>query len=74
MTKQYYKTMLRDYPDILNADELMKLLKISKKTAYKLLKENRKVGMYPISEDSFLDMGEFEEMHRMEKKLDLKSE
>ena len=40
----------------------------------KLLRENRKVGMYPISEDSFLDMGEFEEMHRMEKKLDLKSE
>ena len=42
--------------------------------ADKLLKENRKVGMYPISEDSFLDMGEFEEMHRMEKKLNLKSE
>ena len=41
MTKQYYKTMLRDYPDILNADELMKLLKISKKTANKLLKENQ---------------------------------
>ena len=32
------------------------------------------VGMYPISEDSFLDMGEFEEMHRMEEKLNLKSE
>ena len=30
--------------------------------------------MYPISEDSFLDMGEFEEMRRMEKKLNLKSE
>ncbi len=29
--------------------------------------------MYPISEDSFLDMGEFEEMHRMEQKLNLKS-
>ena len=42
--------------------------------ADKLLSEDRKVGMYPISEDSFLDMGEFEEMHRMEKKLDLKSE
>lgn len=42
--------------------------------ADKLLKEGRKVGMYPISEDSFLDMGEFEEMHRMEKKLNLKSE
>jgi dTDP-glucose pyrophosphorylase len=40
----------------------------------KLLKEGRRVGMYPISEDSFLDMGEFEEMHRMEKKLNLKSE
>ncbi len=31
-----------------------------------------KVGMYPVSEDSFLDMGEFEEMKRMEEKLDLK--
>lgn len=42
--------------------------------ADKLLREKRKVGMYPISEDSFLDMGEFEEMHRMEEKLNLKSE
>lgn len=40
----------------------------------KLLKEGRRVGMYPISEDSFLDMGEFEEMHRMEAKLNLKVE
>ena len=40
----------------------------------KLLMERRKVGMYPISEDSFLDMGEFEEMRRMEEKLNLKSE
>lgn len=40
----------------------------------KLLKEERKVGMYPVSEDSFLDMGEFEEMRRMEEKLNLKSE
>lgn len=42
--------------------------------ADKLLKEGRKVGMYPISEDSFLDMGEFEEMRRMEEKLSLKAE
>lgn len=42
--------------------------------ADELLKEGRQVGMYPISEDSFLDMGEFEEMRRMEKKLNLKSE
>lgn len=40
----------------------------------KLLQQGRQVGMYPISEDSFLDMGEFEEMRRMEKKLNLKSE
>jgi len=39
-----------------------------------LMKEGRKVGMYPVSEDSFLDMGEFEEMRRMEQKLDYKSE
>ena len=34
-----------------------------------LLKKGKQVGMYPISEDSFLDMGEFEEMKRMEEKL-----
>lgn len=32
-----------------------------------------KVGMYPISEDSFLDMGEFNEMRRMEEKLNIVS-
>lgn len=42
--------------------------------ANQLLEEGRQIGMYPISEDSFLDMGEFEEMHRMEEKLNLKSE
>ena len=42
--------------------------------AGQLIKEKRKVGMYPISEDSFLDMGEFEEMRRMEQKLNLKTE
>lgn len=41
--------------------------------ADKLMSQGRRVGMYPISEDSFLDMGEFEEMHRMEEKLNLKS-
>lgn len=40
----------------------------------KLLASKRQVGMYPVSEDSFLDMGEFEEMHRMEQKLNLKTE
>lgn len=41
--------------------------------ADKLLAEGRRVGMYPISEDFFLDMGEFEEIHRMGEKLNLKS-
>lgn len=35
-----------------------------------LMKQGKKVSMYPISEDSFLDMGEFEEMKRMEEKLE----
>ena len=39
-----------------------------------LMKENYQVGMYPVSEESFLDMGEFEEMQRMEEKLEQKME
>lgn len=37
----------------------------------KAIKEGYRVGMYPVSEDSFLDMGEFDEMKRMEEKLNL---
>lgn len=55
--------------------ELLKM--IPEKTFYHmtdltdvLLKNGEKVGMYPVSEDSFLDMGEFEEMRRMEEKID----
>lgn len=33
--------------------------------------QNGKIGLFPISEDSFLDMGEFAEMKRMEEKLNL---
>ena len=39
----------------------------------KVMQEGGRVGMYPISEDSFLDMGEFDEMHRMEEKLNIVS-
>lgn len=39
----------------------------------KVMKDGGKVGMYPVSEDSFLDMGEFDEMHRMEEKLNIVS-
>ena len=37
-------------------------------------KQGAKVGMYPISEEAFLDMGEFSEMKRMEEKLNVLSE
>ena len=40
--------------------------------AEKLMAEGQQVGIYPISEESFLDMGEFEEMRRMEEKLNIK--
>ena len=40
----------------------------------KVMEQGGKVGTYPISEDSFLDMGEFEEMKRMEQKLNIISE
>lgn len=40
----------------------------------KLKNQGKQIGMYPISEESFLDMGEFEEMRRMEAKLSKKSE
>lgn len=35
----------------------------------KVMENGGKVGSYPVSEDSFLDMGELSEMRRMEEKL-----
>lgn len=40
----------------------------------KVIENGGKVGAYPISEDSFLDMGEFSEMKRMEEKLKIVSD
>lgn len=37
--------------------------------AEQLIAKGMKVGMYPISENSFLDMGEFEEMKKMEARV-----
>lgn len=37
----------------------------------KALQDGYKVGCYPVSEDSFLDMGELAEMKRMEEKLNI---
>lgn len=37
--------------------------------AEQLMQEGLKVGMYPLSESAFLDMGEFEEMKKMEDRI-----
>lgn len=37
----------------------------------KCLKENEKIGVYPISEDAWFDMGQFSEMEQMKKKLNI---
>lgn len=37
--------------------------------AEKMIKNGKKVGMYPISENAFWDMGEFEEMKKMEERI-----
>lgn len=35
----------------------------------KMMNDRKQVGMYPVSENSFLDMGVFEEMKKMEEKI-----
>ena len=52
--------MIEMIPD----DEMFHMTQLVEKAMY----NGEKVGMYPISEDSFLDMGEFDEMHRMGRK------
>jgi dTDP-glucose pyrophosphorylase len=37
--------------------------------AEKMIKAAKQVGVYPISEDSFLDMGQFEEIKKMEERI-----
>ena len=37
--QEAYRTVFKDYPDILDVEQMSKLLSISKKTAYRLLKE-----------------------------------
>ena len=55
------------YIDEIPEDEMFHMPSL----AEKLMAKGLKVTMYPVSEDSFLDMGEFEEMRRMEERLDV---
>lgn len=36
-----YKLMLKDYPDIMNVEQMSEVLGVSTKTGYKLLKEGK---------------------------------
>ena len=58
---------------VVNPDCFQKIPKYVKyhmtQLAEQLMNDGYKVGMYPISEGAFLDMGQFEEMKRMEEKL-----
>lgn len=55
-------------PDIINIIPNNKIFHMTH-LIENVMKIGGKVGMYPISENSFLDMGEFSEMQRMEEKL-----
>lgn len=39
--EQAYKAMFKEYPDVLDINDLSRLLCVSKKTTYRLLKENK---------------------------------
>jgi|LSQX01.1.fsa_nt_gb excisionase family DNA binding protein len=39
--QEVYKTVFKEYPDILDVTQMSMLLRVSKKTAYKLLKQER---------------------------------
>ena len=36
-----YREMFKEYGDVVNVDEMSKMLKVGKSTAYKLLRKNR---------------------------------
>lgn len=59
-----------DIIDMIPAGELFHMTQLVEAVK----KSGGKVGVYPVSEDSFLDMGEFGEMHRMEEKLNILSD
>ena len=40
-SKDVYRTLLKDYPDIMGIEEMSSVLGVSTKTAYKLLREGR---------------------------------
>ncbi len=39
--KEAYKIMFKDYPDVMNIEQMCEILSISTKTGYKLIKEEK---------------------------------
>lgn len=39
--REAYKVMLKDYPDVLNIEQMCRVLGVSTKTGYRILKEGR---------------------------------
>ncbi|WP_027400290.1 nucleotidyltransferase family protein [Anaerovorax odorimutans] len=56
-------------PDVLNYLNDNEFMHITDLIA-KCLRDNKRVGTYPISEDAWMDMGQFEDMEKMKKRLD----
>lgn len=56
--------------DLIPEDSLFHMTQLVEKA----VECGHRVGVYPVSEDSFLDMGEFAEMRRMEEKLNIHME
>ena len=54
-----------EYIDWIPENELFHMTDLTNK----MISEGKRVGMYPIGEESFLDMGEFEEMKKMEERI-----
>jgi len=40
-TKKYFQIMFSEFPDVVNVSEMAQMLKVSAKTAYKILKEDK---------------------------------
>lgn len=76
--KPHYSVLINTGMYIVNPDVIKKIPQDSvyhmTDLADLLIREHYKVGMYPISENSYLDMGQFEEMKRMEAFIETKGE
>ena len=57
-----YRIMLRDYPDVLNIEQMCEILGISTKTGYALLKNGKvqhlRIGLLPHSQSASFNLSD----------------